>query len=93
MRAALDQLPLDAPVPLAEVARSGEPLFLPSEQELRRYPDWGGAMINAGACAAAIVPVWANGELRGVLGLAWAARWARAERLSLTFLGTLVYSS
>ena len=73
MRAALDQLPLDAPVPLAEVARSGEPLFLPSEQELRGYPDWGGAMINAGACAAAIVPVWANGELRGVLGLAWAA--------------------
>jgi len=73
VRAALEQLPLDAPVPLAEVARSGEPLFLPSEQELRGYPDWGGAMINAGACAAAIVPVWANGELRGVLGLAWAA--------------------
>jgi len=73
VRAALEQLPLDAPVPLAEVARSGEPLFLPSEQELRRYSDWGGAMINAGARAAAIVPVWANGELRGVLGLAWAA--------------------
>ena len=73
VRAALDQLPLDAPVPLAEVARSGEPLFLASEQELRRYPDWGGAMIHAGARAAAIVPVWANGELRGVLGLSWAA--------------------
>jgi signal transduction histidine kinase len=73
VRAALEQLPLDAPVPLAEVARLGEPLFLSSDEELRRYPDWGGAMINAGAGAAAIVPVWANGELRGVLGLAWAA--------------------
>ena len=29
-------------------------------------------MIAAGAHAAAIVPVWANGELRGVLGLTWA---------------------
>jgi signal transduction histidine kinase len=28
-------------------------------------------MIRAGARAAAVVPVWANGELRGVLGLAW----------------------
>jgi signal transduction histidine kinase len=30
-------------------------------------------MIAAGTRAAAIVPVWANGELRGVLGLAWPA--------------------
>ena len=29
-------------------------------------------MLKAGARSAAIVPVWANGELRGVLGLAWA---------------------
>ena len=72
VKAALDALPLDAPVPFAEVARIGEPLFLDSESELRRYPDWGAAMIHAGARAAAIVPVWANGELRGVLGLAWA---------------------
>ncbi|MFL5577456.1 MAG: sensor histidine kinase [Gemmatimonadaceae bacterium] len=72
VRAALEQLPLDAPVPMAEVARAGEPLFLPSEQALRRYPDWGAAMIRAGSRAAAIVPVWANGELRGVLGLTWA---------------------
>ncbi len=73
VKAALEELPLDAPVPLAEVARTGEPLFLCSEHELRRYPDWGAAMIRAGTGAAAIVPVWANGELRGVLGLAWAS--------------------
>ena len=72
VKAALEELPLDAPVPLAEVARVGEPLFLPSEREMQRYPDWASAMIRAGARAAAIVPVWANGELRGVLGLTWA---------------------
>ena len=72
VKAALEKLPLDAPVPFAEVARIGEPLFLPSEAEMRRYPDWATAMIAAGAHAAAIVPVWANGELRGVLGLTWA---------------------
>ena len=71
VNAALDDLPLDAPVPFAEVARLGEPLFLSSEVELRRYPDWGTAMISSGARAAAVVPVWANGELRGVLGLSW----------------------
>lgn len=72
VRAALEELPLDAPVPFAHVAREGSPLFLPTEMALRSYPEWGGGMIDAGARAAAIVPVWANGELRGVLGLAWA---------------------
>lgn len=72
VHAALDELPLDAPVPFAEVARDGGPLFLPDETALLCYPAWGAAMIGAGAGAAAIVPVWANGELRGVLGLAWA---------------------
>jgi len=71
LRALIDQLPLEAPVPLAEVAREGIPLFLADETALRRYPAWGAAMISAGAAGAAIVPVWANGELRGVLGLAW----------------------
>jgi signal transduction histidine kinase len=72
IKAALEQLPLDAPVPFAEVARVGEPLFLPTDREMQRYPDWASAMIGAGTHAAAIVPVWANGELRGVLGLTWA---------------------
>jgi signal transduction histidine kinase len=72
VKAMLDELPLDAPVPLAEVARAGSPMFLHDEHALRVYPAWGAAMIAAGARAAAIVPVWANGELRGVLGLAWA---------------------
>ena len=69
--AALQQLRFDAPVPLAEVARTGEPVFLNSESELRRYPGWCDAILSTGACAVAAVPVWANGHLRGVLGLTW----------------------
>ncbi|MHB1262870.1 MAG: sensor histidine kinase [Gemmatimonadaceae bacterium] len=71
IRQALDGLPLDAPEPLAEVARVGLPIFLPGPAELLRYPVWGDAMVRTGAASSAIVPVWANGELRGVLGLAW----------------------
>lgn len=69
--AALEELPLDAPVPFAEVARTGEPVFMANIEAMRRYPDWADSMIQAGLGSAAIVPVWANGELRGVLGLAW----------------------
>ncbi len=72
VKATMQRLPLDAPVPLAEVARTGIPMFLSSQAELRHYDGWGSAAIASGACAAAIVPVWANGELRGVLGLTWA---------------------
>lgn len=71
LRAAVEEQPLDAPLPFAEVARNGEPLFLETNDALLHYPDWGAAMILAGAHAAAVVPVWANGELRGVLGLSW----------------------
>jgi signal transduction histidine kinase len=69
--ASLEQMPLDAAVPLAEVARTGRPVFLGSEAELRRYPEWGEATIAAGVRGFAGVPVWANGELRGVLGVTW----------------------
>lgn len=87
----LENLSLDAPVPLAEVARSGEPLYLHSEAELRRYPEWGEAMLGAGARSAAVVPVWANGELRGVLGLAWpdTRRFDEDERAFVLTLGVM----
>jgi len=91
VNAALDDLPLDAPVPFAEVARLGEPLFLPSEREFSRYPDWGTAMIASGARAAAVVPVWANGELRGVLGLSFSEPHAfdEDERAFVITLGVM----
>src|SRR6185369_1250049 len=91
LRALIDQLPLEAPVPLAEVAREGIPLFLADETALLHYPAWGASMISAGAAAAAIVPVWANGELRGVLGLAWAERrvFDEDERAFVLTLGVM----
>lgn len=91
VRATLKHLPLDAPVPLAEVARGGEAMFLHSTEDLLRYPEWGAAMIRAGANAAAIVPVWANGELRGVLALTWGAPRAfdEDERAFVTTLGVM----
>jgi len=89
--AALQQLRFDAPVPLAEVARTGEPVFLNSESELRRYPEWCDAILSAGSCAAAAVPVWANGHLRGVLGLTWVTPHAfdEDERAFVLTLGVM----
>jgi signal transduction histidine kinase len=91
IRTALEALPLDAPVPFAEVAREGKPVFLASESEMQRYPAWASAMIGAQARAAAIVPVWANGELRGVLGLAWPERhpFDEDERAFVITLGVM----
>jgi signal transduction histidine kinase len=91
IKAALEELPLDAPVPFAEVAREGKPVFLSSPGEMQRYPEWAVAMIGASARAAAIVPVWANGELRGVLGLAWSDTHAfdEDERAFVTTLGVM----
>ena len=91
IRATLQQFPLDAPLPLAEVARTGKPLFLPSERQLRHYPAWGDAVIRAGACAAAAVPVWANRHLRGVLGLTWATphEFDEDERAFVVSLGVM----
>jgi signal transduction histidine kinase len=72
VRTALEQQPLDAPLPFAQVARTGEPLFLSTQQDLLAFPLWAADLIDAGVGSAAVVPVWANGELRGVLGLTWA---------------------
>jgi len=91
VRATLQQFPLDAPLPLAEVARTGEPVFLPSERELRGYAEWGDALISAGARAAAAVPVWANRHLRGLLGLTWAEphEFDEDERAFVVSLGVM----
>ncbi|MBY0489499.1 MAG: GAF domain-containing sensor histidine kinase [Gemmatimonadaceae bacterium] len=91
LTAALEAQPLDAPLPFAEVARSGEPLFLNAAQALARFPDWGAGLVRTGGQAAAIVPVWANGELRGVLGLSWsdARTFDEDERAFVTTLGVM----
>lgn len=82
---------IDSPVPLAEVARTGKPVFLNGESELRRYPAWGDGLLKAGAFAAAAVPVWANGHLRGVLGLTWSTPrvFDKDERAFVLTLGVM----
>lgn len=91
LTAALEAQPLDAPVPFAEVARSGEPLFLNAAQAVSRFPDWGAGLVSTGGKAVAIVPVWANGELRGVLGLSWSHErlFDEDERAFVSTLGVM----
>lgn len=63
--------PIDSSTPLAVVARLGDAIFMATPHAIAEHGAWGEAMRAGGARAAAIVPVWANGELRGVLGLGW----------------------
>jgi signal transduction histidine kinase len=89
--ALLESPPRDARVPLAEVATTGDAFFLESEAQLREFEPWGAAMVASGAQAAAVVPVWANGELRGVLGLGWPApqSFDEDERAFVVTLGVM----
>lgn len=57
-------VPLDAPVPPAEVARTGEPVFVCSHQERRRrFPEIG----DQGAAAFAVIPLSRAGMVVAVL--------------------------
>jgi signal transduction histidine kinase len=73
-RAEWSRFPLDTPVPLAEVARTGQPIFLESREAwAARYPESGGMLAAAGHHANAIVPLTAEGRVLGVLGAAFDA--------------------
>jgi signal transduction histidine kinase len=82
---------LDSPLPFAQVARTGEPLFFDVDEAERQFPEWGASLRRAGGQAAAVVPVWANGELRGVLGLTWphVPVFDEDERAFVTTLGIM----
>jgi signal transduction histidine kinase len=71
-RAEWSRFSIHAPVPLAEVARSGMPIFLESRTAwAARYPDSGAMLEAAGHHANAIVPLIAEGRVLGVLGAAF----------------------
>jgi hypothetical protein len=73
-------LPDDAPVPLAEAARTGRPLFLESRaQWAARYPDMAPMLEAAGHHANAVAPLVVDGAVVGVLGAAFDAPRAFAE--------------
>jgi signal transduction histidine kinase/PAS domain-containing protein len=74
------RFPLDAPVPLAEVARTGRPLFLESrEQWTERYPGAGPMLEATGHHANAVAPLVVDGSVVGVLGAAFDAPRAFAD--------------
>jgi PAS domain S-box-containing protein len=66
------RFPLDAPIPLAEAVRRGEPVYTESpEERLVRYPAL--APVNAlqGTHASACLPLTTGGRAVGVLGLSF----------------------
>lgn len=70
MVAAWRTFPRDAPNPLAEVARTGAPLWLPSLQARReRYPHLVTQQAATGPGALACLPLVVAGEVIGVLGI------------------------
>ena len=77
---------VSAAVPLAEAARTGQPVWVEDiETERERFPAWPVEAPSRSACA---LPMRSAGSLVGVLGLSWnAARtFGPAERDTLTAL-------
>lgn len=66
------RFPISAPVPLADVARTGRELFLESPAAwIERYPDMQPLLEATGHSANAVVPLVVEGRVLGVLGAAF----------------------
>ncbi|HXG72767.1 MAG TPA: GAF domain-containing sensor histidine kinase [Gemmatimonadaceae bacterium] len=66
--------PLASDVPIAEVARTGEAVFIESREEwIRRYPAIGELLAATGHHAVATLPLVAGGRKIGALGLSFDA--------------------
>jgi anti-sigma regulatory factor (Ser/Thr protein kinase) len=60
---------VSAGVPMAEAARTGEPVWVPDiARAAERYPAWPADARSRSAC---VVPMCSGGRLVGVLGLSW----------------------
>jgi PAS domain S-box-containing protein len=74
------RFPLDAPVPLADAVRTGEPVYLESpEQRLERYPALARVRAATETKASACIPLIVGGKAVGVLGLSFPEPGAREE--------------
>ena len=90
LSAELQRLPLDAPLPLADVVRTGEPIYCTTRDELlTRYPDMRGLAERLGLHALSAVPIRYLGVLqRGVtFGYTTPQAFSAADRSSLHALG------
>ena len=66
------RFPIDAPVPLAFVARTGEPLFLESDADWKqRFPELFPVADRLSHRANAIVPLMVDGQPVGAMGIAF----------------------
>jgi PAS domain S-box-containing protein len=66
------RFPVDAPVPLAFVTRTGEPLFLESDADWEeQFPELHALAGSVGHHANAVVPLMVEGQSIGALGIAF----------------------
>jgi GAF domain-containing protein/anti-sigma regulatory factor (Ser/Thr protein kinase) len=80
---------VNAGVPMAEAARTGEPVWVPDIEDAReRYPGWPQEALSRSAC---VVPMCSGGRLIGVLGLAWSRprTFSDVEKDALTAVGSI----
>ena len=78
--AAWTHTPLDAPVPMAEAARLGRAIYVPSAEEATRdYPEMARALSDQTVGATAALPLQVAGRTIGVLVLSWGEDRALAE--------------
>ena len=72
LREAWKRFPISAPVPIGDVARSGEPLYIPSRVQLQElYPNLVEPFERAGHHATSVLPLVSNDRLHGVIGAAF----------------------
>ena len=71
-REAFARVPIDAAIPVADVARTGEPLFLgPRAELLARYPALAESIAVTGSEGIAVLPLRASGDVMGALAFAF----------------------
>jgi GAF domain-containing protein len=74
LRAEWHLIPVDSPLPLSDVARTREAIFLESHDDWRsRYPHLMPVVEEAGHHANAVAPLIAHGRVVGVMGAAYDA--------------------
>ncbi len=84
IRSRWDRFDSSTPVPLADVARTGEPIFLRSREEwLERYPTMGPLLEATGHHANAVLPLIVEGKVLGSFGAAFSSprEFGEEERL------------
>jgi len=66
-----EHFPLDAPAPLAEAVRTGEPVFLESAEAAKRFPTITSQIQQTGNQSWASIPLGVEGRIIGAMGLSF----------------------